>query len=377
MRFTVPTSALLDAVSYASTVVASKSPKRILECLALRASKSSSGPRGSGVEIEATDLDVALRQRLPDAKVEEEGAAVVPAARLVSVLREVATKEVTLVGTEGRLEIDTPDCHFRLNGDDPAQFPVLPDFPASGVFKVPCGVLRGMIRRTVFATAKEAGRFALHGVQFRVAGGELELVGTDGRRLARAKHALAAPTTGDVKVIVGAKALSLVERLAADDATNIEVAIEERRVLFRTSGASGALLAARLLDGAFPSYEDVIPKKSARGFGVNVDSMATALRRASLLTTREAQSVQMHFEAKRLTISSRAPEVGEAKISVDIPYDEAPERLGFNPSFLLDALKVMDPQRDVRFEFSSSKAPCRMTDGDDYVYVVAPLSVAE
>jgi DNA polymerase-3 subunit beta len=368
MRFTVPTSALLEAASYASTVVATKSPKRILECVALRAS------RKGGVEIEATDLDVALRLKLSDAKVEEEGTAVVPAARLVSVLREVGQKEVTLVGSEGRLEIDTPDCHFRLNGDDPAQFPVLPEFPASGVFRVPFGVLRGMIRRTVFATAKEAGRFALHGVQFRVAGGDLELVGTDGRRLARAKHALAAPTSGEVKVIVGAKALGLVERLAADEGTPVEVALEERRVLFRTPGT---LLAARLLDGAFPSYEDVIPKPSARGFGVKVDSMATALRRASLLTTREAQSVQMHFEAKRLTISSRAPEVGEAKVSVDIPYEEAPERLGFNPSFLLDALKVMDPQRDVRFEFSSSKAPCRLTDGEDYVYVVAPLSVVE
>src|SRR5262245_55484403 len=158
MRFTVPTSALLDAASYASTVVASKSPKRLLECLALRATQK------GGAEMDATDLDVALRQRLADAKVEEDGTAVVLAARLVSVLREVGQKEVTLVGTEGRLEIDTPDCHFRLNGDDPAQFPVLPEFPASGVFRVPCGVLRGMIRRTVFATAKEAGRFALHGV---------------------------------------------------------------------------------------------------------------------------------------------------------------------------------------------------------------------
>src|SRR5687767_2284813 len=111
MRFTVPTAALLDAASYASTVVASKSPKRILECLAIRATKK------GGVVIDATDLDVALRQTLPDAKVEEEGVAVVPAARWVSVLREVGQKDVTIVATDGRLLIDTPDSHFVLNGD--------------------------------------------------------------------------------------------------------------------------------------------------------------------------------------------------------------------------------------------------------------------
>src|SRR5437868_2797238 len=209
MRVSAPTALLTEAAGYAASVAAAKSPKRVLECLALRASKK------DGVTIEATDLDVAVRLRLADANVEEDGAIVVPAARLVSVLREIGEKSVTLVGTEGRLEIDTSDCHFRVNGDDPADFPALPQFPAAGAFQVGCGVLRGMVRRTVFATAKEPGRFALHGVLMRCAKGTLELVGTDGRRLARATHAIEgkdgskADGKAEVKVIVGAKALSL------------------------------------------------------------------------------------------------------------------------------------------------------------------------
>ena len=99
---------------------------------------------------------------------------------------------------------------------------------------------------------------------------------------------------------------------------------------------------------------------------------ATALRRASLLTTKEAQSVTMDFSSRRLTLSSRAPEVGEAKVELEIPYEDAPERLGFNPAFILDALKVMDPARPVRFEFTNPKAPGKLTDGVGYVYVVMP-----
>jgi DNA polymerase III sliding clamp (beta) subunit (PCNA family) len=83
----------------------------------------------------------------------------------------------------------------------------------------------------------------------------------------------------------------------------------------------------------------------------------------------------MDIAPKHLTISSRANEVGEAKVDVSVPYEEAPERLGFMPGLLLDALKVMDPARPVRFEFSTPKAPGRLTDGEDYVYVVMPVSV--
>jgi DNA polymerase-3 subunit beta len=374
MRFSAPTALLTEASGYAASVAAAKSPKRVLECLAIRASKK------DGVTIEATDLDVAVRLKLADATVEEDGAIVVPAARLVSVLREISEKSVTLVGTEGRLEIDTSDCHFRVNGDDPADFPVLPQFPASGAFQVGCGILRGMVRRTVFATAKEPGRFALHGVLMRCAKGQLEMVGTDGRRLARATHAIeamkgdgkTAEGKGEVKVIVGAKALSLLDRLAADDAAPVEVALEERQILFR---AGGTLLASRLIDGAFPSYEEVIPKPSKRGFSAPAGDLATALRRASLLTTKDAKSVTLDFAPKRLTLSSRAAEVGEAKIELKIDYDDAAERLGFDPSFLLDALKVMEPTSPVRFEFTTGKSPGKLSDGEGYSYVVMPVSI--
>ena len=110
MKFAIPTSIFLEAAGNAAAVAAAKSPKRILECIAVRADKK------DGVSLEATDLDVATRIRLPDAKVSQDGIVVVPAARFVSVLREVPEKELTVVGADGRVEIDTADSQFRLNG---------------------------------------------------------------------------------------------------------------------------------------------------------------------------------------------------------------------------------------------------------------------
>ena len=110
---------------------------------------------------------------------------------------------------------------------------------------------------------------------------------------------------------------------------------------------------------------------------IKVEHFATALRRASLLTTREMRSVSLELGPNRLTLSSRSPDVGEAKVELEVTYAEAAEKLGFNPDYLLDALKVMEPQRVVRFEVTSARAPAKLSDGAEYVYVVSPVSVTE
>lgn len=370
MRFSIPTSALLEAVGQAASVAAVKSPKRILECVAIRAKK------GSGISIEANDLDVSLRIELPEAKVDEDGVVVVPASRLGAVLREVAqgARELTLIGAEQRLDIDTADCHFRIHGDNPDEFPAIAAFPASGVQTLPLSTLRGMIERTLFATAREPGRFALHGVQVKFGASEVEFVATDGRRLARVQQPAARGPATDVRVIVGTKPLALVGRLSSAPDAKVDLAIEERRIFFR---CAGTLLSSRLIDGSFPPYEQVIPASTGKGFDVKAGDFATALRRASLLATKEMQSVAMDFGSEKLTITSRSPDVGEAKVEMTIPYKDTAERLGFNPLFILDALKVLDPLRDVRFEFTSAKAPGKLTDGQGYVYVVMPVSTAD
>ena len=370
MRFSIPTASLLDAVGQAASVAATKSPKRILECVALRAKK------GEGVSVEANDLDVSLRVLLPDARVEDEGVVVVPATRLVSVLREVAqgASELTLVSADQRLDIDTADCHFRIHGDNPDEFPAIAAFPAVGVQTLPLATLRGMIDRTLFATAREPGRFALHGVQVRFGAAEVEFVATDGRRLARVTQPAGNGPAVDVRVIVGTKPLSLVSRISMQPDAKVDLAIEERRIFFR---CGTTLLSSRLIDGSFPPYEQVIPATTGKGFDVKAGEFATALRRASLLATKDMQSVAMEFGTEKLTITSRSPDVGEAKVDMTIVYKDTPERLGFNPAFILDALKVLDPIRLVRFEFTNPKSPGKLSDGQGYVYVVMPVSTAE
>jgi DNA polymerase-3 subunit beta len=368
MKVRVPTPHLVEAVGHGASVAAPKSPKPVLECVALKADKK------SGLSLEATDLDVGLRLRLKDAAVEEEGTVVVPANRLLAVLREVQEPETTMTEREGGLLVETGRSRFRIRTESAEEFPELPYPGGDSVIALPGDAFRTMIRRTIFATAKEAGRFALHGVLFRLADGRLELVATDGRRLARATRALDGKkpkSAKEVKVILGPKGLALLDRTMGET-PEVTVAVHERQALFQVGEA---LVISRLIDGTFPAYEDVIPKTAPKVFRLSAGDFAAGLRRASILTTRDSVSVQFDVSPKTLTIRSRAVEVGEAEVALEVDYDGQPERLGFNPTFLQDALKVMDPAAQVRFEFSTGKAPGKLSDDENYVYVVMPIAL--
>ena len=371
MKITLPTQLLMEGLGHGAAVAATKSPKPILECIAFRADAT------TGVSLEATDLDVGIRYHLGAAAVSEEGSLVVPASRLLSIVREVDEEETTLQETDGSLAVDTGRSHFSVRGENIEEFARLPYFPESASATVPAGLLRSLIRRTRFAAATEAGRFALHGVLMNIHGTSIELVATDGRRLARATGALPRKGTRDIKVIVGPKGLGLLERVLgaraaeAEDAV-VSIAVEDRQVLFRSGGA---LVISRLIDGTFPAYEDVIPKAPKHQFKATVADLAAGLRRASLLTTRDAMSVELLIDPDTVTIKSRAMDVGQAKVEVAVRYDGPPSRVGFNPVFLQDALKIMDPAAEVRFSFTDAKAPATMSDMDDYTYVVMPVAL--
>lgn len=366
MKVKLSTQMLLNALGQTSTVAPTKSTKPVLECVSLRV------PGDGGLLLEATDLDVAVRIHLADVEVEEEGALAIPAARLLAVVREVGDEETTLVGEGQDLHVDSRGGHFRIRGEDVEQYPVIPSFPTDGGLSLPGDVLRSMIRRTVFATAKEAGRYALHGVLVKVTGDCIEFVATDGRRLARAVRTLDSSSAKDLKVIVGPKGLSLLDRAMGEQPGEVLVALESRQVLFQVGGT---VIVSRLIDGTFPAYEDVIPKACRAWIDLPVEDFSGALRRAALLTTRDASSVQFDIGPGLLTIRSRAPEIGEACVEMAIPYDGERQHLGFNPAFLVEGLKVMAPDRPVRFEFTDAKAPSKFTDGDAYVYVVMPIAL--
>lgn len=381
--------ALLEAVNQVSSVVASRSPRPQLTCIKLSATKSSEGDE---LTLSGTDAEITLTVRIGRVDVVEEGNALVPADKLRQIVSaEDNESTLTLETSADTTHIKGEDAHFTLHGFDPADFPTIADYKslaegsASGsaaktIFSTEAGVLDSLIARTLFAAARENSRYAINGVLMVRDAKKLEMVATDGRRLAKSVVTIA--TSGEAaQCIIPSKALSMIQRLVADDSEPVHIAVTENQAVFAFGDEptdSRAVLTTNLVEGTFPPYEDVIPRDLDIKVTFTRDTLASAVRRAALLTNEESRGVRMAFTGgdKSLMLSSRAPEMGEASINVDLAeYDGNDIEIGFNPAFITDALKVIDDPQ-IMIELKAPNKPGLFKAGNDFLYVVMPVNLS-
>jgi DNA polymerase-3 subunit beta len=236
-------------------------------------------------------------------------------------------------------------------------------------------VLRKLIGRTLFATAVENSRFAISGVLVEKRGKRLRFVATDGRRLAVATGDVSGGAEEDT-FIVPSKSLQILNKLLDDPETLVTIAREESHAIFKIGdGADAAVLTTNLVEGQFPPFEDVIPKDQDKKVRFESAELGSAVRRAALLTNEESKGVRMDFTKKELVLSSRAPEMGEAEIHVELKsYEGDPIEIGFNPAYLIDALRVIDSP-EILIELKAPNKPGVMKVGNDFTYVVMPVNL--
>ncbi len=379
MKVICDRSALLNAVNVVSGVVASRSPRPQLTCVKLVAEKS--GKVGT-LTLAATDAEISIRLRISQVDVTEPGEVLIPADKLRQIVSaEDAAPTLSLESEGDACHIKGDDAHFKILGYPAADFPSIPGFDLSGTgksgFSQDAATLGGLIARTVFATARENTRYAINGVLLKRDGKRLEMVATDGRRLALTRtHVASEKDSQPFSCIVPTKALNMVQRLLGNPDEQVRVTLTDNQIVFALGET--AVLASNLVEGTFPPYEDVIPKDHDIKVTFDRDVLSSAVRRAALLTNEESRGVRMAFKKadKQVELSSRAPEMGEAEIRVDLAGFEGEDiDIGFNPTFITDALKVI-PENQIIMELKSSSKPGLIKSGTDFVYVVMPVSLS-
>lgn len=392
MKVIVDRAALLAGINLVSGAVAARTPRVQLQCVKLSATKVD----GTGeLTLAATDAEIAIKLSLSQVDVQRPGDALIPADKLRAIVSAEDGESTLTLEVEGEnCHIRGADAHFKVFGYNAADFPPIPDFAnvVSGKGDSPkakanmshaAGSLGELVARTIFATARENSRYAINGVLFKRDGKRLELVATDGRRLALSRANLTGPAEKDAKpisCIVPTKALSMLQKLIQDHDEAVQIAITDNQILFSfgTAASPGrAVLVSNLVEGTFPPYEDVIPRDQDKKVTFDRDVLASAVRRAALLTNEESRGVRLSFSGKnkQLELSSRAPEMGEAEIKVDISkYEGDDVQIGFNPLFITDALKVIN-EPEVIMELKAGNKPGLIKSGTDFLYVVMPVNL--
>ncbi len=359
--------ALLEALLVAGNVVATRTPKPVLQCVKLTA-------QNDRLTLAATDLEVAIRYSDNQVQIDQPGEVLLPADKLRDIVRESAddTLAIEVSGTEATIK--GQDSLFKIYTQNAAEFPPVPDFEGEAQFEVAAGHLKQLIAQTLFAAAKESTRYAFNGVLVNAKAKKLNLVATDGRRLAQAKGDLTNSNNLDkdgVKAIIPAKALQLVDKLLDDPEEIVGFQIRESQVIFHTSSAT---LTSNLVEGQFPPYEDVIPKDTDKKMTAATADFLSAIRRAALLTTEESKGVRLAFSKKGLILTSRSPESGEATVNFACKYEGTDVEIGFNPTFLVEALKVVDSD-EVTLEMTAPNRPGLLKSGGSFVYVIMPVNL--
>jgi DNA polymerase-3 subunit beta len=358
---------LATALQTVSGVVPTRTPKEILKNVKLRLADRKATLIG-------TDQEVGIRCEIPEVETDSVGDVLLPTQRITAILREVQDEAIAIEVNDEALWVRTGRSEFRLSVEDPAEFPDVAAFDEESYFVVPGRTLKQAIQRTVYAADVESTRYALGGILIEAAKDSLTLAATDSRRLAvmhtACSHKGARPDNIG-RPVVPSKAMTLIERSIHDDDQEVHLAFHANDVLVR-SGTS--TIYARLVEGRFPKYQDVIP----RDFGTSIEMIAgpflSAVRQSMIVTNEESRGVDFKFADGNLTLTSVGADVGTSRVELPVSYDGEELTITFDPRYVADFLKVLDPAGQLTLNLIDSHSAAVFKAEGDYTYVVMPLA---
>ena len=363
MKIKCQTAPLHNAFQLAGGVVQQRPTRPILADVLLRA-------EGGRIDIGATDLEIGIRLEVQGGEVLEEGRVAVPQARMASILGETSDESIEIRTEEGHCVITASDSEFRLLTEVAEEFPELPAFEEDKAYEFDRKEFVEMVTKTSFAAHKGKHRYALNGVLVVIKPSKVEMVATDGRRLAHIEKRVKNRAGTDELVIVPTKALEEIIKVLADDDEKIRISVGENQIVAKTLRAT---VSSRLVEGHFPPYESVIPKDHDKKVELHRERFHSAVRRAALFTTQDSRSITLGFSKDTLEVKSSAPETGQARVKLGVEYAAEVVEMSFDPEFLTEFLRVLEDE-SVRLEFRDSSSAGLFRAGKEFLYVVMPVS---
>src|SRR5258706_12020912 len=332
--------------------------------------------RKSGAQIEFTTSDLEIQVRTSAELDGDAGnfATTVGARKLIDILRSLPAEQVvTLSATQNKLTLQGGKSRFTLQTLPADDFPLVQEAADFGpAFSVPQKTLKGLINQVHFAMAVHDIRYYLNGILFVAEGKNLTLVATDGHRLALAQSNLDVEIPKQ-EVILPRKTVLELQRLLKDEDTPIEMRFAGNQAKFSFSGMG---FVSKLVEGKFPDYNRVIPKNHKNHVTLGRAPLLSSLQRAAILTSEKFKGVRVNIEPGTLRIASSNAEQEEAKEELEIDYAGDSIEIGFNVTYLIDALTNMSQDMvKVELQDTNSSALITVPEQAGFKYVVMPMRI--
>jgi len=362
-----PQQGLLGALQAVAGIVERRHTLPILANVLLR-------KNGPTIELTTSDLEIQVRTHAELGGDAGAYATTVGARKLIDILRSLPDDQViTLSSAQNKLTLQAGKSRFTLQTLPAEDFPLVNEATDYGPsFAVPQKTLKHLINQVHFAMAVHDIRYYLNGILFVAEGKTLTLVATDGHRLGLAQAQLNSEIPKQ-EVILPRKTVLELQRLLRDEDTPIELRFAGNQARFAFSGME---FVTKLVEGKFPDYNRVIPKNHKNALVLGRAPLLASLQRAAIMTSEKFKGVRVNVEPGNLRIAATNAEQEEAKEELEVDYNGDAIEIGFNVTYLIDALANLT-QEMVRLELQDSNSSALITVPDEagFKYVVMPMRI--
>lgn len=368
MKFKCHQNELSAAINMVNKAVSSKSTLPILSGIYLET-------KDHQLRLIGNDLNLSIETFI-DAEIDREGSTVVPARLFSELIRKLPSAEIEFdISETNVVNIVCMASSYKLVGLPGNEYPELPVIEDENSFLIDKELFNNMIRQTHFAISQDEARPILTGALLEIENEKFNMVAIDGFRMA-IKRAIV-KTDLSKKAVVPGRTLNEVGKIISqmDQKGDLRISFDEKQVLFSLPNMK---IYSRLLAGEFINYNQILPSEFKSKAEIETDDFLTSIDR-SFLMARENKNIAVKLEVKDdfIMISSNS-EMGSSVEKVDIRLEGQDLDIGFNPKYLMDALKVIDSEK-IYMQFINNVSPCIITpeDSDNYIYLVLPCRISK
>jgi len=350
MKFSIQRESLLQPISQVVGVVERRQTLPVLANFLVSA-------KGKRLSITGTDMEVELIASVK-ADVESEGEVTVPARKLVDIVRMLPEGVNIMASLEGdKMTVSSGRGRYTLATLPATEFPATDQVETLEIVNIQEVTLKNLLEKTAFAMANQDVRYYLNGLLFDFHDGSLSTVATDGHRLAVCDLNSKLGLAEERQLIVPRKGVLELSRMLSDSDALVELALGKNHIRL-VKGET--IFTSKLIDGRFPEYRAVIPKGTDRHIKVGREGFTQALQRAAILSNEKYRGVRLEAAGNSVKIIAHNPQHEEAieEVEADLNFDQI--AIGFNVTYLLDALMAIEAD-NVVMELRDANSSCLIT----------------
>ncbi len=371
MKFTIDRTIFQKAISKVDSVIPSREIRSHLANILIEA-------KNNTLTLTASDFELVISTQL-ETNVSAEGKTTLPARKLSQVISELQSNEITVVlekdmNVKIKSNSEKSNAVISLMSLSADEYPVTPTIEKEKFNSISIELFLKMMNYTSYAMAKEDARYVFNGMYFYSDDKQSTIVTTDGRRLSLYNSDVKKLFTTNEGIIVPYKTIREIQKLATDE-NEVSIAYDsvEKRVFFKFNNT---YLSSKLIDGTFPDYQQVVPKKVAHELKINKLDFENAIREVAVMAAEPSKQVKFSFTENNIGIYANTPDLGEAQNNIEVKYSGEELEIAFNSRYLLEVLKIIETE-EIIFGVTSSTAPTviRRPEDVEFIAIIMPMKV--